>query len=312
MGLPICHGLHKSGFQLILPAYRYRREIDQTSDFSALTPDATKKAALIDHMLNNGALGAENLADVVRKSDVILLSMPTSRQVEELVLASDGILANARAGTIVIDLTSAEPLSTQKLSQLLKEKNIEMLDAPISGGVSGAAAQTLSVMVGGEKEIFERCLPIFETIGRADKIFYAGPSGSGNTVKCANNFLSFCCTAATTEAVMVCAKAGIAPQKTIEIIANSGGNNDAVTNKFPNIIFPGRNFNFTLNLMLKDVNIFNQIAKEMEVPVFIANTVYQLWNIARTEGTGNDDCRAFIHLFEKWCGVKVSGITDQR
>ena len=136
MGFPMCYGLSKAGFRMILPAYR--RTVDQAAGYSPLAKDEAEKSALIDEMLQNGAVAAASQKELLEQADIVMISMPTSRQVEALVLAEDGILANLRPGGIVIDLTSADASSTRKLSAMLLEKGVEMLDAPISGGNVGA------------------------------------------------------------------------------------------------------------------------------------------------------------------------------
>jgi 3-hydroxyisobutyrate dehydrogenase-like beta-hydroxyacid dehydrogenase len=306
IGFPMCHALAKSGYSMILPAYR--KEEDAQSGYSLMVPDYQNKLNAINALISNGAKAAASLSELAAQSDIILISMPTSKQVEELVLSPEGILYNARPGTVVIDLTSADPGSTKKLSALLAEKGVGMLDAPVSGGISGAIAQTLSIMVGGREDVFEKCRPILNVIGKEEKILYIGSSGAGNTLKLVNNYLSACTTVATTEAMMVAVKAGIDPKRAIEVLKDSGGRNDATMNKYPNLIFPGKSFNFTLNLMCKDLNLFNQLAREMQIPTFISNTVYQLWNIPVVERGGNEDCLNIIRMFEDWCGVKVCGI----
>ena len=306
IGFPMCHGLAKNGYSLILPAYR--KEEDAQTGFSPLVPDYKSKLAAIDRLIQDGAKAASSLAELAAQSNIILISMPTSAQVEYLALSPDGLLENARPGTIIIDLTSADPNSTKKLCKMFEDKGIDMLDAPVSGGIAGAINQTLSIMVGGKEEVFDRCRPILSAIGKEEKVLYVGPSGAGNTIKICNNFLSACCTAATTEAVMVAAKAGIDPKKAIEVITGSGGKSDASTNKYPNLIFPGKDFNFTLSLMCKDVNLYNQTARAMQIPGFIGDIVYQLWNIPATAKGANNDCLTFIKMYEDWCGVKVIGI----
>jgi 2-hydroxymethylglutarate dehydrogenase len=309
MGFPMCYNLSKNGYPLVLPTFRM--EIDASSGLSQLVPDYQSKLAAYKDMLKAGAKGASSLEELVADSNIILISVPTSKQVEELVLAPDGILQNARKGTIVIDMTSADPASTKKLSKQLAEKGIEMLDAPVSGGAPGAINQTLAIMVGGNEEIFEKCRPILETIGKKEKIIHVGPNGAGHTLKIANNFLSSCCLAATTEAIMVATKAGISPQKAIEVITGSGGRSDASINKYPNYIFPNKSFNFTLNLMSKDIGLFNETAKELKVPAFISNIVYQLWNIPIAKGEGEEDLMNVIKMYEQWCGVKVRGSVNE-
>lgn len=294
MGLPMCQGMVRSGWKIVLPTFRPAK--------------TEKRRAAIEEMLECGAEGAESQTDMIKKCDLFILSLPKSLQVEELILGPDGILANGKPGTIIIDATSADPVSTKKLAGLLEEKEIDLIDCPVSGGVVGAANQTLSIMVGGKRETFEKCRPILETLGDPDKVMYIGPSGSGDMIKCANNFLSACCAAATTEAVAVCGKAGINPEIAVKVISSSGGSSNASTNKFPNLFFQGKKWNFALELMYKDIGLFNSAAKEFNIPAFFGQTTAQVWNIPIAEVGGKEDCIYVQNTYEKWSGTKMCGI----
>ena len=263
-------------------------------------------------MLAAGAEGSESQVDMIKKCDMFVLSLPKSQQVEALVLGSDGILANGKPGTIIVDATSADPMSTKKLAATLQANGMDIIDCPVSGGVGGAANQTLTIMVGGKKETFEYCLPILNTLGNPDKVMYIGPSGAGDMIKCANNFLSACCAAATTEAVAVCGKAGIDPQTAIKVISSSGGASNASTNKFPNLFFPGKKWNFALELMYKDIGLFNATAKELNVPAFFGQATAQIWNIPIAEVGGKEDCIHVQNTYERWSGTKMCGITEEK
>ena len=294
MGMPICQGMVKCGYKVILPCFRPTK-----------TPE---REQAIREMLEQGAEAAASRKEMIEKCDIFMLSLPKSQQVEEVVLAEDGILKNAKEGSVIIDMTSADAASTRKLAALLEERNIDILDCPVSGGVGGAAAQTLTIMAGGKKEVFDKYREILDTAGNPEKVFYIGPSGSGDMIKCANNFLSACCAAATAEAVSVCAKAGIDPRVATDIIAKSGGTNHAATTKFPNLLFKGRQFNFALNLMEKDIGLFNKAAKEANVPAFFGNTTAQIWKIPMAELGETADWIQVPRLYEKWADVKMSGI----
>lgn len=306
MGFAMCYGLYKSGYTMVLPVYR--REIDQSSSFIPLAPDKAAKTALYDEMLEHGCEGADTPAELFASSDFIMISMPTSKQVEMNVYGTDGILENARPGTVVIDLTSADAKSTRKCSKDLEEKGIEMIDAPVSGGQAGAINQTLSVMVGGKKEIFEKALPILNTIGNPDKINYIGPSGAGDTMKSINNYLSCACLLATTEGLMVAAKAGIDPEKAIQVIGASGGSSNASTYKYPRLIFTGQGMNMPVDLMWKDIKLYVDAARDANVPSFIGNIVNQLFGLPSVEGKGREDFVEVVRMYENWCGEKVIGI----
>lgn len=304
MGLPICKGLVKCGYTVVLPDYRK----DNPNQPAAKN---TAKKEGIAWMLEHGARSSSSLSDLLGQSDILIMSLPRSKQVEETITGKGGVLEVCKPGTLIIDMTSADAMSTQKLAGLLEEKGIALLDAPVSGGSTGAEAQTLTIMVGGKEETFRRALPILNTIGNPDKIMYMGPSGSGDMIKCANNFLSFCCASATTEALAVCAKAGIDPHKAIEVIASSGGMSHAATFKFPKLFFPGKNWNFTVGLMAKDVGLFTSAARDLQVPNLFSSLTAQMLAIPMAEEGENADCIAVQKMFERWADVKLVGIDQE-
>ena len=303
MGMAMCYGLVKCGYKDALPTYR--REVDMSAGFSPVAPNAAAKAARLDEMLDGTGIATNSQRELIEQADILLISMPTSRQVEGLMYAEDGIIQNIRPGSVVIDLTSADSQSTKKLAAALEERGVDMMDCPISGGTVGASNQTLAVMAGGKEEVFVRYREVLETIGAPEKVTHVGPIGAGDTMKCANNFLSACCVAATTEALMVLAKAGIDPRVACKVISGGGGRNDAAMYKYPNLVFPGKDLGMSVNLMLKDVNLFNEAAKAGDVPAFVGNLIYQLWHIPVAEQDGGKDLNRFVEMYEKWCGVKL-------
>ena len=309
MGFAMCYGLFKSGFSMVLPTYR--REIDQSAGFIPLAPSLEAKSALYDEMLNNGCEGAENPADLFAKSDFIMISMPTSKQVEMNMYGEEGIIENARPGTVVIDLTSADASSTKKLAAECEKKGIEMIDAPVSGGQEGATKQTLAVMVGGKKETFEKARHILETIGDPKKVTYVGPSGAGDAMKCINNYLSCTCLLATTEALSVATKAGIDPVVAAQVIQGGGGRSHATEYKMPKLIFTGQGMNMAVDLMMKDIGLYNGLAKEIKVPSLYGNLSFQMFNIQSSSGNGMKDFSEVVKMFEQWSGAKLFGVAKE-
>jgi len=310
MGFPICYGLQASGYQMIIPYYR--KDEDCRSGYSELILDRDKKAAAMDVMVEKGAVAASDQKELIALADVIVISMPTSRQVEGLVLSSDGILNNAKPGTVVIDLTTADPSSTRSLAKQLEGKGIELLDAPISGGTRGAAAQTLSVMVGGNEQVYTEMLPVLNTIGNPEKVFYMGPSGAGNTIKVVNNCLSATHIAADTEALLIAAKAGIDPVKALAVINVSGGRSIVTEERLPNIVLPGKKFNFAMAMMRKDIALFSQITRDQKISAPVTNMANQIWHIPTQAGDdSNEDIANLIKMYQNWIGAEIYGVIKE-
>ncbi len=306
MGFAMCYGLFKSGYSIVLPTYR--REIDQSAGFIPLAPTLEAKIALYDEMLNNGCEGAENSAELFKKSDVIMISMPTSRQVEMNMYGEEGILANARPGTVVIDLTSADATSTKKLYKECEARGIDLIDAPVSGGQEGATKQTLTVMVGGKEEVFNKVRPILDTIGDPNKVRYIGPSGSGDAIKCINNYMSMTCFLASAEALTVAVKAGIDPHVACDVIGGGGGSSNATTYKFPKLMFTGQGMNMAVDLMKKDIGLYNGLARDNKVPTIYGSTTFNLFEMRSGGGDAMTDLSCTARQYEDWTGVSLFGI----
>jgi len=304
MGLPICYNLYKSGYRMILPTYR-RRKVDKSN------PLESDRTVHYLEMLENGCQSSLSSAELFAESDYIFICVPTSKQVEMNVYGAEGILDSAKPGTIVIDLTSAEPESTRKIAIDLAQKGIHFLDSPVSGGVTGASNHTLTIMVGGKKEVFDKIKPILEKIGDPNKISYVGPSGAGNTLKSINNFLSSTCLLASAEALTLATKADIDPKIAAKVIASGGGSSNATSFKFPDLIFTGKGMNMSVDMMLKDIKIFVDMAKDKKVPSFFGDTTFQLFGIQSSLGNGDTDFSNVVRMFEEWTGARLWNIDHE-
>jgi 3-hydroxyisobutyrate dehydrogenase len=215
----------------------------------------------------SGLRAAGSVAELVGQVDVVLLSLPDSTVIEPVVLGEDGVLASARAGQIVVDLSTASPPSTQRIAAALASADIALLDAGISGGAKAADAGTLTLMVGGDAAALQRVRPLLERF--AAKIFHMGESGSGHITKLLNNFLNGIALAATAE-VMVAAKQSELDLETfLDVLNASSGVNFATLNRFPHIIkgdyLEG---GLTGRLMAKDVRLYLEHVARLGVPTF--------------------------------------------
>jgi 3-hydroxyisobutyrate dehydrogenase len=252
----------------------------------------------------NGAEIASSPREVGERCRAVITIVPNSEVVEKVVLGSDGVAEGAGKGDVLIDMTSAYPVSTLKVAEELGKKGIRMLDAPVSGGVEGAERGTLSIMVGGDGHLVEACRPLFQAMGK--NLFHMGGIGAGHVTKAVNNFLAGCAMAATSEALVLATKMGLDPKKVIDVLQVSTGRNYATEWKFPQFVLP-RTFDdgFRIELLNKDLAIFTRLAQEFQMPTFMAQTVQQIFNAGMSKGYGPRGTTAIVLLIEEWTGVKI-------
>lgn len=211
-----------------------------------------------------GAIAARDLADIASRCDVILLSLPDSHVVEQVVEGPDGLLAHARTGQVVVDLSTAAVSSTTRLAGLFSDKGAHFIDAGISGGAAAAQKGTLTLMIGGDEAQVTQLAPVFAPFSA--KVVYMGASGAGHTTKLLNNFLNAVSLAATAEVMVAGKKAGLDLQRLLEVFNSSSGVNFATLNRFPHIArgdyLEG---GLTGKLMTKDIVLYVERARELGV-----------------------------------------------
>jgi 3-hydroxyisobutyrate dehydrogenase-like beta-hydroxyacid dehydrogenase len=258
----------------------------------------------IERLTGIGATAAASPAEVARRTDAVFLSLPDSKVVEPVILGEDGVLAGSEAGKVVIDLSTSLPESSRRLHASLAERGIPFLDAPVSGGVSGAQKGTLAVMVGGDEAVFRRFEPVLRTIGQ--NVFYIGGPGSGHTLKVVNNLLSLTAVLATSEAMALLAKAGLPPRRCLEVIAASSGRNSAIEQKFPDHALP-RDFKmgFTLGLGFKDIGIATALGRDLRVPMPVGNLVQELTSLLVNIHGADTDLMETARQWEQWAGTEI-------
>ncbi|MCI0547361.1 MAG: NAD(P)-dependent oxidoreductase, partial [Candidatus Rokubacteria bacterium] len=212
---------------------------------------------------------------------------------------------SARRGTLLIDLSSVLPSTPRKIEPRATARGVQFLEAPVSGGVSGARAATLAVMAGGEAEAFKRADPVLRAIG--PNLYHVGPAGAGNTVKAINNMMSCVNSLAMMEGLALGVKAGLDPMTIYEVVKASSGGSKAL-DRIPRAIVP-RNFEpgFMVKLMNKDLETFNTIAKELHVPVSFANVAQRYQQAAMAAGLAEKDTSAVMTVIERLAAVQVSG-----
>jgi 3-hydroxyisobutyrate dehydrogenase len=199
-----------------------------------------------------GATPAASVAEVAQACDVVLLSLPETKVVEAVVLGGDGVLANARAGQVVVDLGTSAPASTVRLHEQLAERGATLVDAGISGGAAAAEKGTLTLMVGGDLATLERVRPLL--LAFSANVYHCGSIGAGHTAKLLNNFLNAVALSATAEVMVAGRKAGLDLRVLLEVLNTSSGVNFATLNRFPKIIHGDYlKGGLTNALMMKDV-----------------------------------------------------------
>jgi 3-hydroxyisobutyrate dehydrogenase len=224
-----------------------------------------------------GATDAPDLATAVAGADAVILMLPNSAIVAG-VLADPALVAVMAPGTLVVDMSSSEPMKTRELAEQLAARGIHMVDAPVSGGVGGAKAGTLTIMAGGSDADIERVRPVLEALGTP---VHTGAVGSGHAIKALNNLLSATHLWATSEAMIAGAKFGLDPEVMLAVFNGSSGRSGSTQNKWPNFILPGTyDSGFGLRLMLKDMKIAVQLADQAGVPISLGADAVALWQRA--------------------------------
>lgn len=261
-----------------------------------------KNAAAMANLVAAGAKAGESAAQVAASCDVVLTCVPGSPESEGLYLGDDGLIAKTRPGSVLVDLSSVLPTTPRKLHAAAKARGIEFLEAPVSGGVTGARAATLAIMVGGDAAVLERVRPILAAMG--PNIYHVGPIGAGNTIKAINNMMSSVNALAMMEGLMVGLKAGLSLETMHSVIKDSSGASNALP-RVHRALIP-RNFEpgFKVALMNKDLDTFTAIAKELHVPISFANVAQRYQQAALAAGLGEKDTSVVFTLIEKLAGVR--------
>lgn len=269
------------------------------SGFSMTVFDRNPKA--IENLVRAGAKGASSIEQVLAASEVVMTCLPGSPEVEEAYLGAAGIIDLAQPRTVLVDLSSVLPATPRKLEARARARGLEFLEAPVSGGVTGARAATLAVMTGGDAAVLERVRPILEAIGQ--NIYHIGEAGAGNTLKAINNMMSTVNACNMMEGLVLGLKAGIDLRTMAEVIRKSSGNSNALA-RVERALIP-RNFEpgFKVALMNKDLETFTSIAKELHVPVSFANVAQRYQQAALAAGLGDKDTSVIFTLIERLAGL---------
>jgi 3-hydroxyisobutyrate dehydrogenase-like beta-hydroxyacid dehydrogenase len=256
-------------------------------------------------LVARGAHLAKSPAEVASSADIVLASLPTPDIVKAVALGPKGIIEGTRA-RILVDLSTTGPGAAKIIADGLKPKNITLVDAPVSGGVTGAVGGSLAVMVSCPKATFETVQPILKNFG---KLFYTGEKpGLAQIAKLANNLMAAAAVVITSEAVAMGVKGGLDARILIDIINASSGRNSASQDKFPRAVLPGTfDFGFTTGLSYKDVRLCVDEAEAMGVPMVCGAAVRQMLAITNAKYGPSSDFTSIAKVLEEWAGVEMRG-----
>jgi len=282
MGKPMAKNLVKAGFPLVVH---------------------NRSRSKVDELVKEGAAAANTPREVASSSDIIITMLPNSPDVELVALGAKGILEGAKAGQLFIDMSTINPIVSQKIAKEFSAKGIAMIDAPVSGGEKGAIDATLSIMAGGEAEDFERALPVFNALGKT--VTHMGSIGSGGFTKLANQIIVAINLTAIGEALVFGAKAGVDPQKMIRALAGGLAGSKCLDQKSEKILSGDFAPGFKIDLHSKDLNLIQDAARSVGVPIPTAAFVEQLFAALRVRGRGGMDHSGVITFFEDLAGVQV-------
>jgi 3-hydroxyisobutyrate dehydrogenase-like beta-hydroxyacid dehydrogenase len=256
--------------------------------------------AAIEACTKLGASAGAAVQQVAADCDVVFTSLPMPRNVEEV---AAGIAASARPGSVYIDLSTNSPATARRVNELMRAKGIQMLEAPVSGGVPRATDGTIVIMVGGDAAVFDAQLPLLKSF--SGEVVHVGEIGMGSVAKLVNNMLAFCNAAAAAEALVIGTMAGIDLRKLQQVISNASGNSSAFRNIAEKAFKREFGATFALDLAHKDLRLALELADELGVPGMIAPQVMNLMRMARAGGMGGDDSSSVIRVYEQALGREV-------
>ena len=275
MGMPMARNLMEAGYELVL----HNRSPEKAEELG-----------------KEGATVAATPREVAEKSDVVITMLPDSPQVREVVAGENGVLEGISEGALLIDMSTISPVVTEELAEALKEKGASMLDAPVSGGDVGAIEGTLSIMVGGEKEDFERARSLFEAMGKT--ITHVGPVGAGQVTKAANQVVVALTIEAVSEALVLGSAGGVSPEKILDVLSGGLAGNKVMEVKREKFLSHKFEPGFRSELHHKDLGIALAAGREYGVVLPVTAIVDQMLLAMRRKGWGGEDHSALLRIIE--------------
>ena len=281
MGKPMIHNLVRAGFRVTA----YNRTRARAEDLKSV-----------------GVEIADSPSAAARDADMTITIVSDTPDVREVILGKDGVAERARAGSVVIDMSTISPRVTREIASDLSGRGIEMLDAPVSGGEKGAIEGTLSIMVGGKPSVFEGCRPVFEAMGK--KLVYCGANGQGQFTKLCNQIAIVNNLVAAAEAVVFARKAGLDPMVMVEAVGAGAAGSWVIQVLGPKMV--SRDFapGFMVKLQQKDIRLVLEAASELGVSLPGASLAHQLFAAVEAEGNGDLGTQSLVTVLEKLANVR--------
>jgi len=254
-------------------------------------------------LIDAGAKGAESPKEVAEKSDIIIDIVTDSPDVEAVLLGPNGVIHGAKSGTIILDMSTISPAVTRKINEELSKKGVHMMDAPVSGGAIGARDGTLSIMVGGDADDFQECLPIFQAMGKT--VTHVGGHGMGQTVKLCNQILVGLNMLAVAEALLFASKAGVDVEKAHAAVSGGAAGSWQLTNNGARLLKGDLEPGFKVKDYLKDLRLIMETAAEVKMPLVGTSVVHQLFRSLEAEGLLEKGTQAVIRSVEKLAETRL-------
>jgi 2-hydroxy-3-oxopropionate reductase len=280
MGRPMARNLLKAGYSLVVHS---------------------RSRGPVDDIVKAGATAAASPKDVAAQCDVLITMLPNSPDVEQVALGPGGIIEGARRGLVFADMSTISPIVSKKIGAALQPQGVVMLDAPVSGGEKGAIDGALSIMVGGDKAVFERVQPIFQAMGKT--ITLLGPLGFGGFTKLANQIIVAVNLTALAEALTLGKKAGLDRDLLLTALAGGLAGSKCLEQKRANYVSNTYNPGFKIDLHFKDLGLIMESARALGVPLPATAVVQELFSALRVKGRGGLDHSGVITLLEDLAGA---------
>lgn len=282
MGKPMAKNLLQAGYQLVV--------------YDIVAPAVAELAAA-------GAETASSPREVAQRTEIVITMLPNSPHVKEVVLGKNGVLEGAKPGSIIVDMSSIAPLAAKEVAAQAALQGVEMLDAPVSGGEPKAIAGTLSIMVGGKKEIFDRCAEMLSKMGAS--VVLCGDIGAGNTTKLANQIIVALNIAAMSEAFVLGAKAGVNPETIFNAIRGGLAGSTVLDAKAPMVLAGNFNPGFRIELHIKDLANALETAHDVGVPLPLTSQVMEIMQALKVDGKAGNDHGGIIQFYEQLAKVEA-------